>query len=214
MARERDEAKRLAILAAAKRLFAARGFLGTSVADLAREVALPVGSLYTYFDNKEAIITTIVEEGWEAFFASIAEAAEGPLLPEERLALVVYRFLPELFADVDLISIIISEADRGSRLEEKLERLASLVSSLIAQLAARRGLAMEFSASSARAAICVFFLGSIDTVRMSRNAGVSVSPDDVIGFIKLAIENSFGIELKRPEGPPLPLPPLRESPPR
>ena len=60
MARERDEGKRLAILAAAKRLFASRGFHGGSVSDLAHEVDLPVGSIYTYFENKEAIVAAIV----------------------------------------------------------------------------------------------------------------------------------------------------------
>ena len=68
MAREKDETKRSAILAAAKRLFAKQGFHGTSISDLARETDLPVGSIYTYFENKEALIRIVVEEGWGEFF--------------------------------------------------------------------------------------------------------------------------------------------------
>lgn len=198
MARERDEGKRLAILGAAKRLFAARGFHGTSVSDLAREVDLPVGSIYTYFGDKESIVRTVIEEGWEAFFATLADAIAGPGRPEERLATVVFRFLPELFADVDLISIFLAEADKGSGLEDKLERLASLIGSLIGELATERGVAMDFAPKRARAAITIYFLGSLDAVRISRSTGIAVGPEDVIDFIKLSVESSFGVELRPP----------------
>jgi AcrR family transcriptional regulator len=198
MARERDEAKRLAILAVAKRLFAARGFHGTSVSDLAGEVELPVGSIYTYFENKEAIVATVIEEGWEAFFAALAETVSGPGKPEERLALIVYRFLPELFADVDLISIILAEAGRSVSLDDKLERLASLISGLVSELASAQGFVMDFTPRRARAAIMIYFLGSLDAVRIGRLAGIEVGPEDAIDFIKLSVENSFGVELKEP----------------
>lgn len=198
MARERDEGKRLAILAAAKRLFAARGFHGTSVSDLAREVDLPVGSIYTYFANKDAIVQTVIEEGWEGFFAALASVAEGPGSPEGKLSLIVYRFLPELFSDVDLISIILAEADRGSGLEDKLERLASLFSGLVSELASSRGLSFDFSPRKAMAAISIYFLGSLDTLRVARSAGIKVGPEDVIDFIRLSVANSFGVELSPP----------------
>lgn len=198
MARERDEGKRLAILAAAKRLFAARGFHGTSVSDLATAVDLPVGSIYTYFEGKEAIIRTVIEEGWETFFETLANAIAGPGKPEDRLALVVYRFLPELFADLDLISLFLAEADKGSGLQDKLERLASLIAGLVGELASGRGVAMDFAPKRAMAAISIYFLGSLDTVRISRTTGIQVSAEDVIDFIKLSVENSFGVELKAP----------------
>jgi AcrR family transcriptional regulator len=198
MARERDEGKRQAILAGAKKLFAAHGFHGSSVSDLAREVDLPIGSIYTYFDSKEAIIGTVIEEGWETFFAALAGAVSGPGLAEERLSLVLYQFLPELFGDIDLISIILTEADRNAHLEEKLERLASLFSRLLAELAAAKGIPMDFPPRFAMAAITIYFLGSLDAVRISRNTGIKIGPDDVIDFIKLSIQNSFGVVLVPP----------------
>jgi AcrR family transcriptional regulator len=198
LAREKDEGKRLAILAAAKRLFAARGFASTSVSDLAGEVDLPVGSIYTYFDNKEAILLTVIEEGWDEFFASLDLAISGKAAPEARLSLVVQRFLPQLFKDVDLISIILAEADRGSRLDEKLGRLAALISGLIAELAAARGITMDFPPKRAKVAITIFFLGSLDAVRIARSAGLELGSEDVIDFIKLAVENSFGVKLVDP----------------
>jgi AcrR family transcriptional regulator len=198
VARERDEGKRLAILAAAKRLFATRGFDATSVADLSREVALPVGTLYTYFAHKDAIVQALVEEGWDSFFATLSFAANGPGSPEERLSLIVYRFLPELFSDLDLISIILARADKDDKLEEKLGRLGGLVSSLMAELAAARGLAFDFPPRRAMAAIGIYFLGSIDTLRVSRSAGIELGAEDLIDFIRMSVQSSFGVELKDP----------------
>jgi AcrR family transcriptional regulator len=199
MAREKDEGKRQAILAAAKRLFAARGFHGSSVSDLAREVDLPVGSIYTYFESKEAIVTTVIEEGWEGFFEDLAAAIGGPGSPEERLALVIYSFLPALFADVDLISIILAEADRGTLLQDKLESLAALVAGLVGELASARGVEMAFPPRRAMAAITIYFLGSLDAIRIARSTGIEVTTEDVIDFIKLSVENSFGVVLSLPK---------------
>jgi AcrR family transcriptional regulator len=198
MARERDEGKRRAILEAAKRLFAARGFDATSVADLAREVELPVGSLYTYFDNKGAILSTLIEEGWRTFLESLSVSSEGPGSPEERLSLIVYRFLPALFSDIDLISIILAEADKDNKLEEKLERLGALISSLMAELAASKGFKLDFPPRRAMAAIGVYFLGSLETLRVSRSSGIELGAEDLIDFIRLSVQNSFGVELKPP----------------
>ena len=200
MARERDEGKRQAILLAAKRLFAARGFHAASVSDLAREVDLPVGSIYTYFENKEALFRSVVEEGWEGFYGALAAAVTGAGSAVDRLSLVLYRFLPELFADVELITIIIGELDRGSGLEEKLERLSSLVSGLVAELAAAQGLSFDFPPRQAMAAIGIYFLGSMDAVRIAKRAGLEFGAQDILDFVRLSVENSFGVKLPEPAG--------------
>lgn len=195
MAREKDESKRQAILVVAKRLFAQRGYQATSIADLAGEAALPVGSVYTYFENKEALLRCVVEEGWGGFFEGLQGALALSESPERGLALIVYEVLPSLFRDVDLISILLSEGARFVGLEAKLESLASLIESLILRLAASRGLPLAFPAEQAKAAICVFFLGSLDTMRLAKSAGLEVAEEDIIAFIRLAIENAFRMEL-------------------
>jgi AcrR family transcriptional regulator len=201
MAREKDPGKRDAILSAAKRLFAERGFHDASVSDLARETGLPVGSIYTYFENKEAVFRTIIDEGWEDFFRALAEILDAADGPERKLSLIIYRVLPGLFEDVDLISLILAEAGRGVALDEKLERLAALIGSVVVELARKKGLAFDFPANLAMSALSVFFLGSLDTVRLARSAPLAIGQDDVIDFIRLAIENSFGISIERPSDP-------------
>lgn len=195
MAREKDEAKRQAIMGVAKRLFAQRGYQATSIADLAREASLPVGSVYTYFENKDALLRCVVEEGWDEFFAGLTGALAGVESPERRLAIIVYKMLPSLFKDVDLISILLSEGACFESLEAKLESLTSLVEKLIDELAESRGIALAFPPQKAKAALCIFFLGSLDTVRLSKSAGLEVEEKDIVDFIRMAIENAFRMEL-------------------
>ena len=202
MAREKDESKRAAILASAGRLFAERGFHGTSVADMARETDLPVGSLYTYFENKEAVLSAVIEEGWSDFLAKMKVTLEGATEPRERLSLLIGRVLPELFEDVDLITILLAEAGRGGLdgvsvgLDAKLESLASVIGEIIAPLVTERGGGFVFPPRQARAAIAIFFLGSLYTVRLSRRAGLAISEAELLDFIRQSIENSFGIRLQ------------------
>ena len=49
------------ILDAAARAFAGRGFHGTTMEDVAREAGYAVGSLYTYFEGKEALYRALLE---------------------------------------------------------------------------------------------------------------------------------------------------------
>lgn len=195
MAREKDESKRLAIMASAKRLFAEHGFHGASISDLARETGLPVGSIYTYFENKEAVIHSVVEEGWAEFFDGLTLILSLAPTAERKIALIIYRVLPSLFEDVDLISILLSEAAGYVGLEEKLDRLTALVADLVRELARDKGRDMSFPLGQAKAALTLYFLGSLDTVRLSRAAGLGIPNEDIIAFIRLSIENSFSIDL-------------------
>jgi AcrR family transcriptional regulator len=52
---------RVAILEAAERVFARRGFVETKVAEIAREAGMAAGTLYNYFDSKDAIYQSICE---------------------------------------------------------------------------------------------------------------------------------------------------------
>ena len=62
------------VVRAASRLFAARGYHGTSMRDLAREVGVLGSSLYSHIDSKEDLLVEIVEIG-AALFQSAAEQA-------------------------------------------------------------------------------------------------------------------------------------------
>ncbi|HEQ71836.1 MAG TPA: TetR/AcrR family transcriptional regulator, partial [Spirochaetia bacterium] len=110
MARAKDENKRQLILQAAKMLFSRRGFYNTSISDITKETKLPVGSIYTYFKSKEEIVRAIVAEGWEDIRTRLTAMIASEKRAEDKLRIIVDTFIPEVFNDLDLVNILLSEA--------------------------------------------------------------------------------------------------------
>src|SRR5437870_3144693 len=57
-----DRAKRRQIMEGARQVFLAQGFDGASMGEIARQAGVSKGTLYVYFDSKEALFEAIVEE--------------------------------------------------------------------------------------------------------------------------------------------------------
>lgn len=57
-----ESTKRAQILEGARRIFRARGFDGASMADIAKTAGVSKGTLYVYFDSKEALFEALVLE--------------------------------------------------------------------------------------------------------------------------------------------------------
>ena len=66
MATRRDE-----LVAAAARLFAERGYHGTSMADLAEAMGVQKGSLYSLTESKQELLVDVTREGAAAFHAAL-----------------------------------------------------------------------------------------------------------------------------------------------
>jgi AcrR family transcriptional regulator len=59
---ERAADTRTALLEAAKRLFAGRGYLNTKITDITAEAGRAAGSFYTYFAGKESLLEALLAE--------------------------------------------------------------------------------------------------------------------------------------------------------
>lgn len=75
------EARRREILAAASRLFRERGFAATGMRDIAAALDVTAGSLYYYFENKQALLAYCQE----ATLDELAPFVDDPPLRAERL---------------------------------------------------------------------------------------------------------------------------------
>lgn len=62
------------VVTAAGRLFAERGYHGTSMRDLGRELGLQGSSLYSHVSSKEDLLVEVIERGAERFQASAGRA--------------------------------------------------------------------------------------------------------------------------------------------
>lgn len=66
--------RRRAILSAAKRVFAERGYHATTIADVAKAADLSYGSIYWYFDSKEALFQALMDSEQRALRRHVAAA--------------------------------------------------------------------------------------------------------------------------------------------
>jgi AcrR family transcriptional regulator len=178
-------------------LFSQKGFFNTSISDIVHETGFPVGTIYTYFRNKEEIIQVIVAEGWAEFRESLVLALATQSSAEERLHTVIDRFLPQLLNDLDFINILLSEAIQYTRIEEKIEDLTSIVASLIPSAESSgpiRRSPVVLTRRQLETALMVYFLGIMDAARISRSASVGVTVADILDFTRMSVNQSLGID--------------------
>lgn len=194
MARMRDEGKRRTIIESAKVLFSRKGFFNTAISDIVRETDLPVGTIYTYFSSKEEIVKVIVEEGWADIYGRLEAALKAQEKPQDRLRFLIDGFLPELIADLDLISILLTEAAEYTRMEEKLGKLTDLVTALISPLVKDKEVLKGFARRSMEAAVAVLFLGVLNAVKIARAGSIDLGVSDVADFLRVLVSSSLDLK--------------------
>lgn len=99
------------VVRAASRLFASRGYHGTSMRDLAREVGLLGSSLYSHIDSKEDLLVEVVEQGGALFQAAADRAESGGGLGAAQLAALVEGHLEVVLDHIDEARTFLYEAD-------------------------------------------------------------------------------------------------------
>ncbi len=69
---------RAKILAAARKLFAERGFFNCKVSDIARGAEMSQGNVYWYFPSKDDVLKAVLADGFERIESVMANAAAHP----------------------------------------------------------------------------------------------------------------------------------------
>lgn len=105
--------KREAILRAAIKVFAGKGYFNSKVSDIAGEAGIADGTVYLYFKSKDEILHSIFDRAMEEFIAEgrseIAEISD----PEAKLRRIALLHLEKLGADREL-AIVFQVELRGS----------------------------------------------------------------------------------------------------
>jgi TetR/AcrR family transcriptional regulator, cholesterol catabolism regulator len=101
-------ARRAELTRAAARLFAERGYHGTSISDLADALGLQKGSLYAHIDSKAELLWEVAREGAEAFHAALDTVPdEGPVL--ERIRAALRAHLGVVAEQLDIATVFVRE---------------------------------------------------------------------------------------------------------
>ncbi len=103
MATRREE-----LVSVAVRLFAERGYHGTSMADLAEAMGLQKGSLYSLTGSKQELLVVITREG-AASFHSALDGVPDDAAPLERIRLALRAHLGVVAAQVSAATVFTRE---------------------------------------------------------------------------------------------------------
>ncbi len=82
------ESRKQQIMATALELFAKQGYANCSIAQLAKHSGISKGLMYNYFESKEALLETIIEEGMSEILAYVDPDHDGILTTEELTGLI------------------------------------------------------------------------------------------------------------------------------
>jgi AcrR family transcriptional regulator len=93
---------------AAARLFAEKGYHGTSIGDLAEAMGVQKGSVYAHIESKADLLWEVAHEGSEAFHAALDSVpAEGPII--ERIRAALRAHLQVVAEQLDIATVFVRE---------------------------------------------------------------------------------------------------------
>ncbi|MGH7741414.1 MAG: TetR/AcrR family transcriptional regulator [Candidatus Eiseniibacteriota bacterium] len=93
------------LIAAGRRLFAARGLYDSRIEDLARAAGIGKGTLYLYFASREKLIEAVVSAGFGELLARVQREALGASTREQLLTRVTRAHLMFFEDNPDLLRV-------------------------------------------------------------------------------------------------------------
>src|SRR5947208_626335 len=98
------------VRAAALRLFNEKGYHATSMRDIASEVGINKGSLYSYIRSKEDLLIPVFEQAMAVLLAQIEQiTADGGLRPTQRLERAIHAHVIAVADNLDVLTVYLSE---------------------------------------------------------------------------------------------------------
>lgn len=114
LSRKRKEylTRRADILSAAEKVFAAKGFYGSSMDEIARRAEFGTGSLYKYFKGKKDLYFSLIDEKVGEITSLVRAELGKDLSPMDKIELVLRLQLDFMQRNRDFFKIYISERNR------------------------------------------------------------------------------------------------------
>src|ERR1700738_3449333 len=98
------------VRAVALRLFKEKGYHATSMRDIADEVGINKGSLYSYIRSKEDLLIPVFERAMGVLQAEIEDIARDPTLrPTDRLKRALHAHVRAVADNLDVLTVYLSE---------------------------------------------------------------------------------------------------------
>lgn len=171
----RSASSRDRILAAAKQLFAARGYENTSTVAIARLAGTSESQLMKHFGSKEGLLEAIFDAGWEQLSAHIATLPKLPS-PGEKLHALLDATLAGLESDHELKQLMLLEGRRIRRegrmvlMTNGFLAYVSIVDGILAEMRAAGQLRSDLNIQAVRSGLIGMFEGILRDELLSEKA--------------------------------------------
>src|SRR5919204_1351482 len=112
-------ARRRDLTRAAARLFAAKGYHGTSIGDVARAMGVQKGAVYAHIASKQDLLYETMREGADAFHGAL-DAIPEQLPAVEKIRLALRGHLRIVAEQLDVATVFVQEGRylEGARRDE------------------------------------------------------------------------------------------------
>lgn len=133
------EERRAAIVEHAARLFAERGFLGASIADLADACETSKSLIYHYYDSKEDILFDVMHSHVRALLDAAEEISTQDIAASEKLHALTLAFVRLYVGAAARQRVLLNELQRLSKEQRAVivgiqRRLIAIVEEILAAL--------------------------------------------------------------------------------
>ena len=115
-----EENTKTRILQAAIKLFARKGYDGTTTKDLAKSAQVAEGTIFRHFTNKKAILIEVATNGWiEILTDLLTELSQ--MGNYKAIAQVMRRRMLQMHSNADLLKVCFIEAQYHPELRERIQ---------------------------------------------------------------------------------------------
>ncbi|MDY7033065.1 MAG: TetR/AcrR family transcriptional regulator, partial [Thermodesulfobacteriota bacterium] len=147
--KERERLRRKKeILEAAKKIFSKKGFMNTTIEEVAKESELSTGTIYLYFTSKEELYVSLIVESYDILIEDLQKAMTQDVAPDELLismANTYYKFCTDHPDHYRIINFIVNEhlnlrltPELTGKIGDKTDTIFRMVSEVV-KLGIKRG---------------------------------------------------------------------------
>ncbi len=186
--------RRRALLDAAVRVFARRGYHASRVGDIAEEAGVAHGLLYHYFASKEEVLETVFRETWAELLAAVREVEESGAAAQEQLRQVAAILLRSWRRDPDLVRVLVREVTRGAELGRRVQEITDAFAAI--ERIVRRGQSEGTFRDDVDAALAsVIFYGAIEEILTGWVLGILPDGDEGVARAERTVDAVVGAGL-------------------
>jgi AcrR family transcriptional regulator len=185
----RGTRSREAVLDAAERVMATKGYDGASINAIVAEARIPASSVYHYFGSKDGILLAVMERGAQRFFASVPPNEQRLGGPVEHLTSVTQTLVGALEDQPDFLRLLVAMSVQppATSADETRKVVSRVRATALERLRSELTLAFDLERPEDADRLARLALALIDGAFVATQADPKVRLADLLGHVPVAL---------------------------